>query len=233
MSNALKMGKSGLIYANQIDSAKTYCTNNYGPEWELDIKEVKILDVPFYQGRCIHKRYSGNVNQCCDGFLIGDNIFGSSGALGSSKIICPPENNNVLTCNNTNRKDICYDQILSGTVDKYCSSFLVTPGNNLELLKTTLIKSFILDYSQNKGTYVKYKNFMDTFNKLSIVGNLYTIVKDAYNLESAKNDLAKLNAQFNQKVSDLNKKDSFIIAFLMIFFNLNLEINILYFYIIS
>lgn len=208
MSNALKMGKSGLIYANQIDSAKTYCTSNYGLEWELDLQEVKILEVPFYQGRCIHKKYSGNNNQCCDGFLVKDNMFGASGAIGTSKIICPPESNNILICNTTNRKDTCYDQILTGSLDKYCSSFLVEPGNNLELLKKTLIDNFISDYLENKGTYVKYKNFIDNFIKLSVVTNLDLIVKDAYNLESAKNDLTKLTIQFNQKVSDLNKKDS-------------------------
>ena len=207
MSNALKLGKSGLIYATEIDKAKTFCTSNYGPEWELDINQVNILNVPFYQGRCIHKKYSGNNNMCCDGFLIKDNIFGAQGALGPSKIICPPESNNILICNTTNRKDICYDQVLSGSLDRYCSSFLLAPGNNLELLKKTLIDNFTADYIQNKGTYVKYKNFMDNFSKLSVVVNLDLIVKDAFNLESARNDIAKLTTQYNLKVSDLNKKD--------------------------
>ena len=208
MSNALKLGKSGLIYANQIDSAKTYCTTNYGPEWELDLKEVKILEVPFYQGRCIHKKYSGNIIQCCDGFLVKDNIFGTSGALGPSKIICPPDSNNILTCNATNRKDVCFDQVLTGSLDKYCTSFLIEPGNNLELLKKNLIDNFISDYLQNKGKYIKYKNFMDNFSNLIVVNNLNAIVKDAYNLELTKSDLSKLTAQYNEKVSDLNIKDA-------------------------
>ena len=207
MSNALKIGKSGLIYESQIESAKTYCINNYGPEWDLDVKEVRILDVPFYQGRCIHKKYSANINQCCDGFLINDNMFGLTGALGPSKVICPLESGNILTCNGTNRKDLCYDQILSGSVDKYCSSFITKPGNNFELLKTTLINSFISDYKENNGKYVKYKNFIDNFGKLSIVVNLDNIVKDAFNLNVTQAELLMKQKMLDEKDKLIKQKD--------------------------
>ncbi len=207
MSNAFKLGKSGLIYGTDLEKAKNFCTSNYGPEWELDVRQVNIFETPFYQGRCVHRRYTGNIQQCCNGYLIGENIFGSEGALTTSKTTCSPDLKNVLTCNQTNLKDVCYNQAMSGTMDKYCSSFIRISGNNLELIKNELINKFIEDYVGNNGKYSKYKNFMDSFGKLSMVSSLHKIVQDAYDIEVIKSDLNKLTAQFNQKVSDLNQKD--------------------------
>ena len=104
MSKTLKTGLSGLLFDIQQTKAVDYCTSTYGPEWTLDTKEFKILDVPYYIGRCVHKSHSGTDNYCCDNFLTGTNVFGSDGAIGNFKTTCDPATKNIVTCNRINKK---------------------------------------------------------------------------------------------------------------------------------
>ena len=112
MSGILKPGLSGLV--NNTDNAKKYCKDKYGPEWELDFKEFKILNAPFYLGRCIHKSYTGSDSFCCDNFLLKNEVFGEKGANGNSQTTCNQDTNNVLTCNRINRRDECTKKIIDG-----------------------------------------------------------------------------------------------------------------------
>ena len=205
MSGTLKLGTSGLIFNIHQDKARKYCTDNYGPEWDLDVKEMKILDVPYYLGRCVHKSYNGTNDYCCDNFLLGNNIFGPAGASGNSKTTCKPETNNILTCNKINRKDVCYNQILAGGPDNLCGKYISTPGNNLELITNEIIDLFTKDYN---GSYNKYKGFMETYSQLKIVQNLDKIIKDNFEITNAKNDIKVLTNQVNQKVQELTIKET-------------------------
>ena len=76
MSGVLKVGSSGII--NDLEKGKKYCKDIHGNEWDLDFKEFKILNVPFYLGRCVHKTYTGSNEFCCDNFLQKNEVFGDN-----------------------------------------------------------------------------------------------------------------------------------------------------------
>lgn len=205
MSGTLKVGTSGLIFDIHQDKAKKFCTDKYGPEWDLDVREIKIMNVPYYLGRCVHKSYNGTDSFCCDNFLLKNEVFGPAGAAGNSQTTCRSDTNNILTCNKINRKDICYNQILAGSPDNLCGTYISTPGNNLELITNELVDLFTKDYN---GVYNKYKSFMATYSQLKIVQNLDKIIRDNYEITKAKNDIKILTEQVNQKIKELSIKET-------------------------
>jgi len=72
------------------------------------------MNVPYYLGRCVHKNYTGSNEFCCDNFLRKNEVFGNKGALGNSKITCNQDQNNIISCNRTNKRDECVKKIMDG-----------------------------------------------------------------------------------------------------------------------
>jgi len=133
MSGILKSGSSGLL--NDITNEKKYCTDTFGSEWDVNFREIKILNIPFYVTRCEHKKYSGSDNFCCDNFLKNNKVFGEEGVNNNFKETCNADQNNITSCNKGNKKNICIKKIIDGeslTVpsDNLCGKFISTPGNN-------------------------------------------------------------------------------------------------------
>ena len=220
MSGILKLGSSGLV--TDKNKAKNFCINNHGSEWDVDVREFKILNIPFYIGRCIHKSYSGSDVVCCDNFLQKNDIFGEKGASGNSKVTCNSNQNNIITCNNTNKKDQCIKQISIGITDNLCGLFISAPGNNLELLTAEIVNLFSNDYN---GKYNKYRNFMNTYGQLKTVQNLDRIVKDNFEAKNSRGDVAELTKKLNAKSMELDKKENKISELNILLKDKQIEIN--------
>ena len=157
MSGILKIGSK--VMFDDSNSGSKDCKDRYGPEWELDLKEYKILGIPYVLGRCVHKTYSGSDSYCCDNFLLKKNVFGTEGANSDSKTTCNQDANTITTCNKSNRKEECLKKMVScdtlassASNPNLCTLFVTSPGNNFEFLIKDVMDLFIKDYD---GKYNK------------------------------------------------------------------------------
>jgi len=219
MSGVLNISSSGI--ETEKNNILNFCINKYGPEWDAIINEFKFFDKTYYLGKCVHKLHTGSNDLCCNSFLQKQNIFGKEGAL-NNRVTCGENKNSIITCNNTNKKQQCINQIKYGTVDNLCNLFIKSPGNNLELLRNDIIKLFSNDYN---GRYNKYRDFMNTYIQLETVRDLDKIVKDNFDSINSKKEFVEITKKLTEKSIEISKRENKIKELDILIYNKNNELK--------